>query len=188
MKKLLLLVLILSSPFFVQAGDFTKRLQQSVDGKGRVVLHQSDAITRLVDGTAKTTVTQTATKSEGQGKTSGSPAISSASAPDDISLGEQTAPTQKRYAKSYTLKGYRVQVFSGNNSRTARQQAQTAAQKVKSYMPETAVYTHFNSPTWFTRVGDFRTYEEASACLYTLRQTGEFPAAIIVNCNIQVSY
>lgn len=186
MKKLLLLLLILSSPFFVAAQSFTGRLQAT----GRVVLHQSAAITRLIDGAPKQSTAQQQTGKETSSTTATATGEETAShsAPDDILLGEQTLTTQKRYSNSYTVKGYRVQVYSGNNSRAARQQAQAAAQKVKGYMPDATVYTHFNSPTWLTRVGDFRTYEEASACLHTLRQTDDFKNAIIVSCNIRVSY
>ena len=64
-----------------------------------------------------------------------------------------------------TLKarGFRVQIYAGNNSRVARNEAQRAANKVKETFPEMPVYTYFQPPRWLCRVGDFKSIEEAHA-------------------------
>ena len=74
------------------------------------------------------------------------------------------------------------------NSRTARQEAQRMAGKVKSYFSDMATYTHFQSPRWICRVGDFRTYEEANQALHELRATKQFDEALIVKSVIQIPY
>lgn len=178
-RLLLSLLLLVSAMLGAKAQVFTERLQEVVPGQGRVVLRQSDIITDLVNGASK------AIKSVASGETQ--PQATLENSYDNIELGDQGGQ-QKRYARSYSVKGYRVQVYSGNNSRTARQEAYSAAQKVKSCMPDVSVYTHFNSPTWQCRVGDFRTYEEASACLHELRQISDFGSAIIISCNVRISY
>ena len=50
--------------------------------------------------------------------------------------------------------GYRVQVYAGNNSRTARNEATNMASKVKEYFPDLKTYAFFTSPRWLCRVGD----------------------------------
>lgn len=62
------------------------------------------------------------------------------------------------------------------------------AGKVKSYFSDMATYTHFQSPRWICRVGDFRTYEEANQALHELRATKQFDEALIVKSVIQIPY
>lgn len=65
--------------------------------------------------------------------------------------------------------GYRVQLFSGNNARTAKASATARAEKVNMQFPEYATYVTFDAPYWRLRVGDFRSYEEATAALGRLK-------------------
>ncbi len=76
--------------------------------------------------------------------------------------------------------GYRVQVFAGNNSQKARNEAHRIEEEVKSLFPEFAVYTQFVSPRWLCRVGDYKTIEEADAVMRQLRATGKFKEISIV--------
>lgn len=84
--------------------------------------------------------------------------------------------------------GYRIQVYAGGNSRASKVEAQNIAAKVKNAFPDWTVYTHFQSPRWICRVGDFLTYEEAQSALSDLRETNEFNEALIVKTVIQVPY
>ncbi len=84
------------------------------------------------------------------------------------------------------VSGYRVQVYAGNNSREARDQAQTIGNRVKNYFPEMKVYTSFISPRWLCRVGDFRSIEEADAAMRRLKSTGVFREVSIVKEQINV--
>ena len=84
--------------------------------------------------------------------------------------------------------GYRIQVYAGGNSRTSRQEAQRMAGKVKDYFRDMPTYTHFQSPRWICRVGDFRTYEEASQVLHEMRATRQFDEALIVKSVILIPY
>nr|WP_321335195.1 SPOR domain-containing protein [uncultured Bacteroides sp.] len=83
--------------------------------------------------------------------------------------------------------GYRVQVYAGNNSRDARNEAQNMALKVKEYFPDIKVYTSFASPRWLCRVGDFRSIEEADAAMRKLKSTGVFKEVSIVREQINIS-
>ena len=75
--------------------------------------------------------------------------------------------------------GYRIQVYAGGNSRTARQEAQRMAEKVKDYFGDMPTYTHFQSPRWICRVGNFRTYQEANEVLKEVKSMGYRQACIV---------
>ena len=91
-------------------------------------------------------------------------------------------------AKIVKSTGYRVQVYAGNNTRLAKNEAHTVASKVRTFFPDLAVYTTFNPPRWLCRAGDFRSIEEADAMMRRLRATGEFKEVSIVKDHINISY
>lgn len=70
--------------------------------------------------------------------------------------------------------GYRVQVFSGNNPRTARAEAHARAAAIGEEFPEWNTYVSFESPYWRLKVGDFRSYEDGNSALSLLKK--QFPA------------
>ncbi len=76
--------------------------------------------------------------------------------------------------------GYRVQVYAGNNSRKAKEEAITKGTQVREYFPELPVYTYFSSPRWLCRIGDFKSIEEADAAMRRLKATGIFKEVSIV--------
>lgn len=76
----------------------------------------------------------------------------------------------KGYAQS---SGYRIQVFSDNDYRTAKNNALYKEGLIRQAFPEMETYVTFTSPFWRLRVGDFRSYEEASHALRSLKD--EFP-------------
>ena len=61
----------------------------------------------------------------------------------------------------YTGPGYRVQVFSSNDFKTAKSESAEIERQLRSTFPEQGVYRIFASPFWKVRVGDFRSLEEA---------------------------
>jgi hypothetical protein len=69
--------------------------------------------------------------------------------------------------------GYRVQVYSGNNQRTSRAEAEKLQKMIKETHPDLATYVTFYAPFWKLHVGNYRSFEEASRMLRELR--GEFP-------------
>lgn len=94
-------------------------------------------------------------------------------------IGQEYIPTgtDKKVLKS---QGYRVQVYAGNNTSRAKNEAHSVATSIKEYFPELPVYTTFHSPRWLCRVGDFRSIEEADAMMRKLRATGVFKEVSIV--------
>ena len=91
--------------------------------------------------------------------------------PETIKRGERTI---------LRAPGYRIQVFAGNNTRAARDQANRIAKQVSELFPDLTVYTAFQSPRWICRVGDFRSIEEADVMLRELRSTKKFKEVSIV--------
>lgn len=70
------------------------------------------------------------------------------------------------------LNGYRIQVFSdGRNQSTLESRAKARGKAVLSKFPKYKgqVYTTSSSPNWYTRVGNFRTTEEANKALSELK-------------------
>ena len=63
--------------------------------------------------------------------------------------------------KSLTVSGFRVQVFSSNIQRTAKNNAFGIEKQIKEVFPDQAVYVNYTSPFWKVRVGDFKTKIEA---------------------------
>lgn len=94
---------------------------------------------------------------------------------------------EDREKQTMKMAGFRVQVYAGNNSRTARNEANAIAAKVKEQFPDLAVYTHFVNPRWLCRVGDFRSIEEADAVMRKLKDTGMFKEVSIVRGQINIS-
>ncbi len=97
---------------------------------------------------------------------------------------EATSTDEPRVIKAA---GYRVQVYAGNNSRNARNEAYGVAGRVKEYFPEMKIYTSFTSPRWLCQVGDFRSIEEADAMLRKLKGTGSFKEVSIVKAQINIT-
>ncbi|MCH3981460.1 MAG: SPOR domain-containing protein [Prevotella sp.] len=86
---------------------------------------------------------------------------------------------KKVMRRSYKVNGYRVQVFSGGNSRQDKIKAQKAGNNVKMAFPELPVYVHFYSPKWVCRVGNFKSYEEAHRVLQKVMKMGYRSATIL---------
>lgn len=70
--------------------------------------------------------------------------------------------------------GYRVQVFSDNNARTAKNEARSKSRNIGARFPQYRTYVMYTSPYWRLRVGDFTSETEAEAAAADLRRA--FPA------------
>ncbi|MCM1164072.1 MAG: SPOR domain-containing protein [Muribaculaceae bacterium] len=70
--------------------------------------------------------------------------------------------------------GYRVQVFSDNNPRTAKAEAGSKKRIIDARFPQYQTYVSYTSPYWRLKVGDFRTQQEANAAAEELKKA--FPA------------
>lgn len=109
--------------------------------------------------------------------------------PDNTAETETTpVPLRKKVMRQgYKVDGYRVQAFSGGNSRADRQKAENIGAAIKAHFPEEPVYVHFYSPRWICRVGNYRSYEEANRVLQQIQKLG-YKQACIVKGKITVQY
>ena len=62
-----------------------------------------------------------------------------------------------------TTNGYRVQVFSGNVQRIAKNDAFKIERQIRETFPNQTVYVNYSSPFWKVRVGDFSTHAQAQS-------------------------
>ena len=170
------------------AQTFTQQLQQKpAAGQGSVTIHHSDSVDKLVNTTvlgktpAPASQAGQAAKNVQPGKTSQNGQVAQ-SAQESADTLQQATPRA-----TYKTMGYRVQAFSGGNSRADRQQAESIRASIKAQYPRVAVYVHFRSPHWICRVGNYRTYEEAHQMLVSLRNMG-YSQAYVVKEKITVAY
>lgn len=70
--------------------------------------------------------------------------------------------------------GYRIQVFSDNNQRTAKSQAQLRERNILAQFPDLKVYLMYKSPSWRVRVGDFKSRGEAEQVMQEIKDA--FPS------------
>ncbi len=76
---------------------------------------------------------------------------------------EQEHHNEEKTIVSGRMGGYRIQVFSDNNSRTAKGEARNRAHNISSQFPGYQTYVVYNSPFWRLRVGNFKSADEANA-------------------------
>ncbi|WP_274949956.1 SPOR domain-containing protein [Bacteroides cutis] len=101
-------------------------------------------------------------------------------------IGSEYIPGGSEDRKVIKSSGYRVQVYAGNNTRQAKNEAYSVAARIKEYFPDLTVYTSFAPPRWLCRAGDFRSIEEADAMMRQLRATGVFKEVSIVKDQINI--
>lgn len=170
-RRLALLLLLLPFHLCMTAQTkFTDRLQQGIPGQGKVTIFQSKAIEDLVNNMM---------------------ASSSTKPGEVIQPGTENEVVQIPSADQrpkVQMNGYRIQVYSGGNSREAKNEATVIGRRVRSMFNTLSVYTFFSSPHWTCRVGDFKTYEEANEVFRQLKENGNFQEAVIVRSKILTAY
>lgn len=95
--------------------------------------------------------------------------------------------SKKMMRNSRKVTGYRIQAYSGGNSRADREKANRIGDAIKMKYPDQPVYVHFYSPRWICRVGNFRSYNEAAQVLKGIKAMG-YSQACIVKGKITVGY
>ena len=211
MRRLVTIVILCAGCVIAASAQasFTQRLQQSKQGEGKVTVTQDKAIDELVNGPkvvpvrqqpAKqvTTTPQVTPQSQTDNKkVATTPQVKPDSVPVQpriVTESPQQPDTtvtdegRKKIMKGgYKINGYRVQVYAGGNSRDARVRAERVGKEINALFPGEPVYVHFYSPRWICRMGNYRTYEEASEILRAVKKLG-YTSAIIVKGKITVQY
>ena len=77
-------------------------------------------------------------------------------------------------------RGYRIQVFAGNNTRASKERANEVDRFIRSKYPDLPVHTEFKNPRWLCTVGDFLYYEEAYDTMRKLVKETPYKGIIIL--------
>ena len=93
----------------------------------------------------------------------------------DLLLKEQEVKHKRENLRPGTNKmpGYRIQVFcDGNHQSSLESRARARGSAIVARFPKYRgqVYSYSSSPNWYTRIGNFRTSEEASTALAELKR------------------
>lgn len=147
---------------------------QSQTTGGKLVVIQDDEVERLLKSKRSELA---ATRAQGN-------------ADEETSTRTETTNTQQTSRRNtprrrFNSAGYRIQIYTGGNSRADKQAAMQAQQKCRAAFPELATYVHFFSPHWVCRVGDFAKREDAQR--YVSRLRGRGLEARIVRSNVILS-
>ncbi|MDR1371162.1 MAG: SPOR domain-containing protein [Dysgonamonadaceae bacterium] len=85
-------------------------------------------------------------------------------------IGTPWKNSSSKDAEYLKVPGFRVQVFSGNDSRTAKEEASGKDRTIRELFPDVKTYIEYRPPRWSLRIGDFRTKEEAMVFMQELKQ------------------
>ena len=67
------------------------------------------------------------------------------------------------------MPGYRIQVFTDNNQRTAKNEAEAKQQQIETLF-SVPTYVKYNAPFWRLYVGDYMSYEEAFSMSFKIAE------------------
>lgn len=175
LTKTIILCFMTTMPAVMTAQEkFTEQLQAEVEGQGTITLDQDPLLTDILNGDI-VVPSSVATTSKVAAITTETKVKQDA----DELRGKASGMHQK-------VRGYRVQVYFGGNHRANQTQAQKVGSRVTGMFPELRAYTSFESPHWRCRVGDFITYDDASAYMHKIKARG-IAEAMVVKSEIYVT-
>ncbi|MFR9165806.1 MAG: SPOR domain-containing protein [Dysgonomonas sp.] len=129
-------------------GSIITDLNQPKAGQGSITIYQDETIEGLIG-----------LKSAAEGTTT--------PVQNDQNTGE--TPVKHEPTNYIQTKGYKIQVFSGNDQRRSKNEAYSKKEMIQSSFPDMEVAITFRSPVWRVRVGNFKTYEQAFQAMKELK-------------------
>ena len=88
------------------------------------------------------------------------------------------------------MRGFKIQVFSGNNQRKSKDEAYSKQRLINDRFEDIETVVYFKSPRWILRAGNFRTREEADVMLKEIAK--QFPSVgkemYIVSDTVKIPY
>lgn len=216
MKHLFAFILSAASLPLSAQTSFTGHLRAAQDGKGVVVVIQSDEIEQAVNGKKEKAVVTKKTNPSSKATTpskathdasSASRAAHSATKPQheaeqskkqhgETESGSHAsdASASNGSVKHYTdrarrkAQGYRICIYTGGNSRADREKAVQMGNNCRAKFSELASYPTFVAPRWVTYVGDFRSREEAQKYVTRIRKAHISYEVRIVKSEVNLPY
>lgn len=128
-------------------------LNQSKKGEGSVNVYQDNSITKVISTQQSSQQTTTDNSSNTVSNT-------------NTSTSEVKKPNSAR--------GFRIQVFSGNDQKKSRNEANHRRNLVKSQFPQLNVSISYSAPVWTVTAGGYSNRADAEKALQELRAA--FPA------------
>lgn len=171
MKRYTLVLFLSLLSFATYAQHFTDSLRTTNRNGGVVVLKQSAKIDSLVNGLKPKTSTKLPITPVFQQRV------------DSIELDSLGNPIVKGYLNK---EGYRIQIFTGANSRADKEKAIKLQHRSEALFPDMKSYCSFISPRWVVRIGDFSTREEAMLRIAEVRESGLSKEVRLVRCKVQI--
>ena len=211
MKRLVtILFVFLCAAHYASAQKFLDDVQKKQAGQGTVTVTQSKEITDLVNGA---TAVQNSTNKPAMPQDDKIAAQKEKEKEDSAKLAAEkererarmlaekeknekeeseldipVIDTRKKVMKnSYKVDGYRVQAYTGGNTRNDRIKAEQIRDQLKAAFPDQPIYTHFYSPRWICRMGNYRTFNEANSYCKKVKAMG-YKQACVVKGKITVQY
>jgi len=180
-------LLLSASALAAPAQDFIGHLREQRAGQGTVKVTESPDIDRLVNGTATAAVAASdeaarklpAHKDSPAGHASEGKAATTTATAETPASPDATIDTRRKVMRGQKVTGYRVQVYSGGNSREDKNRAQRTGNAMKEAFPTQPVFVHFYSPRWVCRIGNFVERSEAAECLRQVKALGYSQACIV---------
>ena len=100
------------------------------------------------------------------------------------SQGSEDDPVTTPTGKKTKVKGWRIQMYTGDSSDKSLAEARKAGSAVTRLFPELQSYVDFYNVSRRCRVGDFRSKEKATEYLEKIREAGLGKEAMIVRSEI----
>lgn len=69
------------------------------------------------------------------------------------------------------VKGFKIQVYSGNNQQRSKREAESKQAQVRGAFPDLEAVVSFHSPVWRLRVGNFLNRADAEEMLTEMKKT-----------------
>lgn len=132
-----------------QNGAIIDDLNTTKAGQGKIVIYQDEGIRNLIGTNMISSVS-----------------ANPAAVASQLSTSSDGTDTPKNFIRA---KGYRIQVYSGSDQKTAKNEANSRKGSIQSAFPNMEVTVSYNSPVWRVRAGNFKTQEQASQALSEMR-------------------
>lgn len=136
------------SSYAQQNKSIIKELNTYRPQQGTIIIYQDDAVTKMLG--------QNIAVSSNSGNIQSQ---LSSDRSDDSGSREHTAKAR----------GYRIQVYSGNDQRRSKNIATARRNEIKSTYPNMDVSVSYSSPVWRVRAGNFRSRADAEQALKEMK-------------------
>ena len=195
MKRVIVVLAVLAQTMSMSAQSFLWHLKKYEPGKGSIVIKQDKSLDFLIDNREPEivvdtlpSITEVKVEAPKTRRLRYDTLKTKPTMPDFpirrkmISRSDSTylmGGAKKIMTNSKKVEGYRVQLFAGGNTRADSQKAEAIGRRAKTLFPNQPIYTHFYSPRWVCRMGNFEDILDAQAALRKAKSAGIKDACIV---------